>query len=1052
MALSTSECARPTTLRKMARVEKPVCLPHSLNFHLTIVNRTCLRVSKIFWVHALILAVVSISLANAARAQDFDPDVANGVQALETHDGEISLDTLNIHLDIPLVDKPGVGLPFSFGLHFNNNFWVPTYVWCMTGSYCWQPNASVWGWLPDAAQGTGSFIVRPFIDNCSGGDKQYNILQYIAYQDPVGNTHLLPNDPLHPTGPSVYIAQNVSGWQGCNFASLTSSVSAFDNSGLTFNLTFPYAAEAYVGPFPAPGTGSSTVTLADGTVITPGITYVEDLEPGIQGAHPVFQLPHYISGTSIIDTNHNSILVPAQDSWPAYGIGPVGPYTFTDTLGVPELTIAPEIFAGLGAGNLFQGPSGPAGPCASSASETYTYPTGPTSTASVTLTCKEYSIKTNFGCSGYPDWPTGSGQTSWTANLIDTVTLADGSQYKFTYESQQVDTITGRLASVQYPTGNIVSYTYFTAPLGNNNPPGITYFAQGTNCNDGSVIGLTRTDDSGTWTYTRNTSAYTTIVQGPSPANNTSSYTFDSREGGAFGSALLTEEQDYQGPQTTLLRTRVFCYNGNQTNCTGATGLNYPFTQRDVYTTLPGLSKGPSRTTEKWDAFGNTTETDEYDFGATIPTHKQVASSYGYTWNGSTTSPNCGTTIGNGVNNMPCQVQLLSGSGAQLRNTYLKYGTNTNPGNLLSKASLVSGNSYLVVAFAHNSNGTISSITDENGNLTSLSYDDCNGGMPTKVTFWPVPQTTSLSEKMSWDTGCNGAVVLSVTDPNSISTSAQYQSPLWVPTSVTDEFGGTVNFTYSPTSFEAQETFNGGSSDLDVVSSTDTLGRPLLAQVIEGPGGNWDTQQSGYSWDNTGQVTTTMPPCVSATKGAGCATVHDTVTHDALNRPLVETSSAGSTISFTYTGRDVLSVAGPAPTGEVVKQVRQEFNGLGQLLSSCSLSSAPGSTSCGQDSGGTGFVTSYVYNADGTTASVSRKSNSTTQTRYFTYDGLGRTLTTSYPESGTVQYFYDVPPATPGVACSSITPPGSNTGLGCKILYLSLLLGRSKLNHFSMTL
>jgi len=37
--------------------------------------------------------------------------------------GEVSTDTLNIGLNVPLVSKKGVGLPFSVGLSFNNNFW-----------------------------------------------------------------------------------------------------------------------------------------------------------------------------------------------------------------------------------------------------------------------------------------------------------------------------------------------------------------------------------------------------------------------------------------------------------------------------------------------------------------------------------------------------------------------------------------------------------------------------------------------------------------------------------------------------------------------------------------------------------------------------------------------------------------------------------------------------------------------------------------------------------------------------------------------------------------
>ena len=141
-----------------------------------------------------------------------------------------------------------------------------------------------------------------------------------------------------------------------------------------------------------------------------------------------------------------------------------------------------------------------------------------------------------------------------------------------------------------------------------------------------------------------------------------------------------------------------------------------------------------------------------------------------------------------------------------------------------------------------------------------------------------------------------------------------------------------------------------------------------------------------------------------------------TVTHDALGRTLVVTDGGGGTLTNTYTNQDVLTVLGPAPAGEVVKQVQKEYNGLGQLLSACQLSSATGTTSCGQANGGTGYLTTYNYNADGTVASVVRMS----QTHSFTYDALGRTLTATYPESGTKQFFYDSAPSTPGVACSTL--------------------------------
>jgi hypothetical protein len=78
---------------------------------------------KSFAFKSFALGALILSMAVGAIAQNSGS--ANGVQPFESQTNEISLDTLNIHLDIPIVDKAGVGLPFSFALHYNSNFWYP---------------------------------------------------------------------------------------------------------------------------------------------------------------------------------------------------------------------------------------------------------------------------------------------------------------------------------------------------------------------------------------------------------------------------------------------------------------------------------------------------------------------------------------------------------------------------------------------------------------------------------------------------------------------------------------------------------------------------------------------------------------------------------------------------------------------------------------------------------------------------------------------------------------------------------------------------------------
>jgi len=43
---------------------------------------------------------------------------AEGVQEGETMYKEVSVQNLNLHWDIPIVDKAGIGLPFKYALHY----------------------------------------------------------------------------------------------------------------------------------------------------------------------------------------------------------------------------------------------------------------------------------------------------------------------------------------------------------------------------------------------------------------------------------------------------------------------------------------------------------------------------------------------------------------------------------------------------------------------------------------------------------------------------------------------------------------------------------------------------------------------------------------------------------------------------------------------------------------------------------------------------------------------------------------------------------------------
>jgi RHS repeat-associated protein len=870
-----------------------------------------------------------------------------GLQPTETTNGEVSVDTLDVNLDIPIVSKSGIGLPLTFGLHFNNNHWIPG-----AGSQPWYSatfSSATNGWTGLY----GGLNLAGQVIGYSGGACYYEGTPYMriqGYADANGNAHLWGLPVTLGPGGTFGTCSTVSSFTGL----------FNDGSGITLSLVYG---------------GQDSAIGRDGTVFN-----VENSE----------------DTSTIKDVNGNTI----TQTLGINGSGQVVA-TLTDTFNVVELTLT------LPTGNN----------CGSGTSAyTYTYPTS-TGSANVTVSCTSYTIQTYFQCTGILEANT-------TANLPTTITLPDTSFYTITYESQVAGSVTGRIASITYPNGREVTYSYTGAH-------------NGINCADGSTAGLTRTDSvDGTYTYTRSTNFLTTTLVGPSPANNTTVYTF-SQQSAAPKDMFLVQKVTNQGSGTAL-RTDVYCYNGTETNCTTAAAPGY-ITQMDVYTTMGSMTTS-SRVSTTFDSYMNKTSQAVYGFGASTPTRVAAWSSFGSYWNGSLTSPRC-LAIGSGVHNVPCQVSLTDGSGNPLRNSYYVYGSSSNPGSLLSQTVWAGGTTYLTSNNAYNTNGTPQYAKDFNGNQTTFTFSACNGvsnAVLTKV----VPPISTLYTQYTWDSGCNGAKMMSATDPNGFPASATYNDPFWRPNSVTDQLLNTVNISYgySPLTTEAQMTFSAGSSgssDFDVFNTADGLGRPLYAQQIEAAGGSWDTVQMGYSWNATGRVTTKTMPCATS-KGSGCSNGITTTTHDALGRALVATDGGGGTITNTYTGHssgcgqsllgclDILSVVGPAPAGEVVKQIQKEYNGVGQLVSECQLSSATGTTSCGQANGGTGYLTSYYYNADGTVASVVRGS----QTHSFTYDALGRTLSATYPESATKNFFYDSAPSTPGVACSGLGLLTNSSPLG----------------------
>jgi hypothetical protein len=64
---------------------------------------------------------------------------------------QINLANLNAHLMIPVLDKAGRGLRFTFDLSYDSSVWVPV---TSSGTKSWQNStATTWGWTTSIPKG-----------------------------------------------------------------------------------------------------------------------------------------------------------------------------------------------------------------------------------------------------------------------------------------------------------------------------------------------------------------------------------------------------------------------------------------------------------------------------------------------------------------------------------------------------------------------------------------------------------------------------------------------------------------------------------------------------------------------------------------------------------------------------------------------------------------------------------------------------------------------------------------------------------------------------------
>jgi RHS repeat-associated protein len=911
--------------------------------------------------------VICTSVFFGQAAQRQSPQGINIVPAGGSAPDQIDLNALTNILPIPIRHKAGRGLPFDAILQYNSGIYS-------NQSSAWYP-ASTWGWtLVTSVGGAATLSAVPSEHPC-GSSNTFTIWSHLLYTDSTGVQHGF-NTGADGMGASIWDESECPTNPGIYYGGYPAAAS--DGSGYVlnplYNATQPYQYSQF------------SVTSPSGAVT---VLYMSEL-----GSENLNDFAG--DQNSITDSNGNQI----TQSFPSSG-----GVQYIDSLGQIVLS----------------GPV-PYGPTSNGA---YSYSNSSGTTYSYSLVYKSYNVQTAFGCSGISEYY-GSG-----TNLLDHISLPDGREYQFTYQPTTVgsDTITGLLSQVTLPSGGTISYS-------NNSP-----------CSSGSQNGSqtqtrTLTDGQGhsdMWTYatqqsvTNNFNGPQTIVNTTTITDPTGAKQILSFQPGSMVNYdpypqrnFLTSSQTYS-PSNTLLRTQTTTY--TQANATGLSSyLTGPMSGTTVISSYPGPAGVSSQVLSTYNSIGLPTNISVYDFGSLggRPGPLLMSTVSTYPSSGANSASPSSITSYDGANAITGQTNYYYDQTTPLATSGTpNHQSGMNSGNLTTVKTLVSGTKYLVKTLAYNDTGTLNSVTDTNGAITTYTYDQCgNSFLSGTSTTVQNGSGATLTTGSQWD--CYGGVAISNTDVNGDTTIISSNDPWWRPITTTDWLGTTTGYTYPTNSSNTSsitKSFEDHSPSQLTLTTYDGLSRPILNQARQGPtSSTYSSIANTYSYSSLGYSMWSSTPYSGAagsymTSGAG-----NTSIQDALGNPTLSSDAGGGTTSYSYSLNDVDVSLGPAPSGENTKARQLQFNGAGQLVSVCEITSSQGSGPCGQNSSGTGFETTYTYDGTNLTA-ISQNVQAglaSAQNRILWYDLLGRETREDIPETGSTVFTYDVD--------SSGSCPGSYAG------------------------
>lgn len=661
-----------------------------------------------------------------------------------------------------------------------------------------------------------------------------------------------------------------------------------------------------------------------------------------------------------------------------------------------------------------------------------------------------------FTCTSNGIGPTGSGGGPY--SMPTAIILPNGLTYTFQYDS------CGMLRKVTYPTGGYARYDYAAVPmwLTYNSGQIFTYYtneiAAKHVCPAPAItLGATTAPSGDNCPVAEETTTYTpTAFQSTNgnansqnivvdPVGNKTVYQFSTPNADMSWPAVETSRQIYDasGKLWKTITTQYSSTTAPGSNSTVGLG-DYPNLPTIQTTTLDnGMVSQIQWSYNFQNLYSNDsvlTEERVYDYGSGAPgpllkrtdytwLHRDNPAYYG--WPSPGNDPSGG---GQHICDRKTSETVYDGSGKMISETKYVYDGGSPSANgakgLLTSAQnwRSTDGAWLTTNYQYGTYGNLTQRTDPNNNVTTYSYNDnyadgINRNSSAFLTKTTDPLGHAVQNQYYWGSGLVAASCgenFSGSCATGLTSGADYASYTYDlmgrRTSVTTGDGGQTATSYPITNLGSYYTLQIQTVNpigVNAVVTLDGEGKTTRSALLSDPSCPGGTVNVDTTYDLDGRESTVTNPYCSTNPSAPTSGT-TTYAYDGLSRVTQVTHPDGAYATNTYTGRAVLS-ADEGNGTDRVQRISQN-DALGRLIYVCEVtgqiqqgSSYNTPSSCNLDVSGSGFLTTYGYDASNSNGPL-ESLTSVTQggaLRNFVYDSLGELRSATNPESGTTTYNYD---------------------------------------------